>query len=92
MSLTSPGQHLVLVNEILGLPRSLRGDVVECGCYCGASTANLSLACALTGRKLIVCDSFEGLPNPKDEEKYEIHDESPEYYIWEGGSSAVKVA
>jgi O-methyltransferase len=85
-SLTSWQQNILLIEEIIGLPKSLKGDVVECGCYEGASTANLSLACALTNRRLIVCDSFEGLPKPKDDEKYEINAGSiGDYYIWEEG-------
>lgn len=36
--------------------------VVECGSFLGGSTAKLSHAAALSGRQLIVCDSFEGLP------------------------------
>ena len=46
------------------LPRS-KGAVVECGCWCGGSTANLSLVCDIVGRQLIVYDSFEGLPPPE---------------------------
>lgn len=84
-SLTTWQQHLILVEEILRLPKSLRGDVVECGCYNGASTVNLSLACGLVNRSLIVCDSFEGLPNPKIHEKFDIHADSIDYYIWEEG-------
>lgn len=84
-------QHLVLVEEILRVPKPLEGDVVECGCYGGASTANLSLACALTNRRLIVCDSFEGLPKPKDSEKYEINAGSiDDYYIWEEGEFSIE--
>ena len=55
-------EQLTLVAHILALPKSLKGEVVECGCYKGASTSSLSLACEMTGRRLIVCDSFEGLP------------------------------
>lgn len=55
-------EQLILVARVLSLPRELEGDVVECGCFKGASTASLSLACELTGRRLVVCDSFEGLP------------------------------
>jgi O-methyltransferase len=36
--------------------------VAEFGCFKGMSTASLSLACALTGRRLVVFDSFQGLP------------------------------
>jgi len=38
------------------------GALVECGCYKGGSSAKLSLVAAMTGRKLYVCDSFEGIP------------------------------
>lgn len=54
--------HLILAQEILNLPRSVLGDVMECGCWKGASTSSLSLVCRMVGRRLIVCDSFEGLP------------------------------
>jgi O-methyltransferase len=55
--------HVVLAREILDLPPDSEGVVVECGAYKGASSASLSLACSLTGRKLWVCDSFSGLPD-----------------------------
>ena len=57
--------HLVLATEILKLPppNELPGDIIECGCWKGASTASLSLACSMVGRRLIVCDSFAGLPD-----------------------------
>jgi len=57
--------HLILVTEILKLPpvSVLPGDIIECGCWKGASTASLSLACNMVGRRLIVCDSFAGLPD-----------------------------
>ncbi|MBF0623193.1 MAG: class I SAM-dependent methyltransferase [Magnetococcales bacterium] len=79
-------QHLRLVDEILRIPSQVPGDVVECGCYNGASSASLSLACALTGRRLLVCDSFEGLPEPEEAERYEIHSHDQGfYYVWEKG-------
>ena len=62
-------QHLLLVEEILRVPPGVRGDVVECGCAHGAATVALSLACAVTNRRLLVCDSFEGLPAPKPGEE-----------------------
>jgi hypothetical protein len=54
--------HVVLATAILKTPQSWQGDVIECGCWNGGSTASLSLVCSKVGRKLIVCDSFEGLP------------------------------
>jgi O-methyltransferase len=90
-------QHLLLFEEILSIPRSVKGDVVECGCFDGSTTIPLSIACGLTNRRLFVCDSFEGIPVPKDDEKFTIHGASVDYYIWEkgefsshGGLEAVK--
>jgi len=42
----------------------LVGPMIECGCYKGGATAKLSLVARATGRRLLVCDSFEGLPEP----------------------------
>ena len=60
----APGELLAIVEEIVQLPAAVPGVVVECGCYKGGSTAKLSLAARLAGRQLIVCDSFQGLPEP----------------------------
>ena len=38
------------------------GDVAEFGCFRGGSTAILSMACALAGKRLFVFDSFQGVP------------------------------
>ena len=46
------------------MPAGREGCVIECGCFKGGSTVNLSLAASLTGRELHVFDSFEGLPEP----------------------------
>jgi len=59
---TSPLVHVVLAREILGIPRDTAGAVIECGVWKGASSACLSLVCSMSGRTLLVCDSFEGLP------------------------------
>ncbi len=67
---TSWVSQTILATEILSLPAAITGDVIECGCWKGASTAALSLVCGLTGRKLIVCDSFAGLPN---DETQKVH-------------------
>jgi O-methyltransferase len=55
-------EHIVLVREILAIPSSLPGNVIECGVWKGASSCSLSLVCEMVGRKLLVCDSFRGLP------------------------------
>ena len=60
---TAPIYHVHMAKEIMNIPPDVNGTVVECGCFKGGSSAALSLVCRLTGRKLIVCDSFEGLPD-----------------------------
>src|SRR5215471_1082677 len=62
---TVPCEHfrremLVMVDYIL--LQAPDGPLVECGCYLGGSSAKLSLVARATGRRLYVCDSFEGLP------------------------------
>jgi hypothetical protein len=61
--------HLRLAAQILKIPPSVKGDVIECGCYKGGSSANLSLICDIVGRELVLCDSFEGLPDPEECDK-----------------------
>lgn len=89
-SLTTWQQHIVLSKAILSLPQSLNGDVVECGAFDGASTVNLSLVCSLTGRRLFVCDSFEGLPEPEESERQTIVAGSKAYYYWQQGEYATQ--
>lgn len=67
-----PKEALHVLEAILELPEEVPGAVVECGSYLGASTAKLSLAAAMTGRKLVVCDSFEGLPEVTAKDHTEI--------------------
>lgn len=67
---TSYKAHLAMAAKLFEVPPDVEGDVVECGCFYGGSTANLSLACALVGRRLHVYDSFEGLPPPTEGDKY----------------------
>lgn len=58
--------HLLMAAKIMNVPSSTSGVVVECGCYMGGSTVNLSLVAARCGRKLHVFDSFAGLPAPSE--------------------------
>ncbi len=64
-TLSSVVEHLELAATLLRIPREVEGCVVECGCYRGGSSVNLSIACAMVGRQLVICDSFEGLPPPR---------------------------
>ncbi len=61
-SATSRVYHIILIKEIFKLPKEVEGDLIECGAFCGATTATLSLAAKFTNRKLLVYDSFRGLP------------------------------
>ncbi|MGA7410227.1 MAG: TylF/MycF/NovP-related O-methyltransferase [Bryobacteraceae bacterium] len=67
---TSYKTALVMAVKLFEVPPEVPGCVVECGTWKGGTAASLSLACRLTGRKLIICDSFEGLPpgDPLDRE------------------------
>jgi len=67
---TSYKAHLAMASKLLEIPPEVRGVVVECGCWYGGSTANLSLICDIVGRDLIVYDSFEGLPPPEGNDLY----------------------
>jgi Macrocin-O-methyltransferase (TylF) len=67
---TSYKAHLAMAVKLLELAPTTEGVVVECGCWKGGSTANLSLICDIVGRNLVVYDSFEGLPAPEKNDKY----------------------
>lgn len=56
--------HLVMAMKLLEIAPEKEGVVVECGCFKGGATVNLSLICKITGRQLLIYDSFEGLPPP----------------------------
>ena len=66
---------LAVVDAIFGLAGREGLTVVEAGAGKGASTAKLSLATARAGGRLIVFDSFRGLP--KNEERHTRLDGSP---------------
>ena len=59
----SQQQILVFVRAILRAPRSSDGVIIEAGCFKGISSAKLSIAAALAAKELVICDSFEGLPD-----------------------------
>jgi O-methyltransferase len=56
--------HIAMAAKLLEIPPGVSGVVVECGCWVGGTTTNLSVICDIVGRDLIVYDSFEGLPAP----------------------------
>ena len=68
---SSPVEGLALAEAMMSL--SCPGDVVECGCYSGGSTSKLSIVAGMTGRRLHVFDSFEGLPDVEDWNRRDYH-------------------
>jgi len=67
---TSYKSQAAIAAKLFEIPKSVPGVVVECGCWKGGSTANLSLICKIAGRDLIVYDSFEGLPEAEINDRY----------------------
>ncbi len=56
-------EMLSFASSILSLSDSVKGAVVEAGCYKGGSGSKFSLAARLAGRQLYLFDSFQGLPD-----------------------------
>lgn len=55
-------EMLEIATAILRLPRGGPGVIVEAGTFKGASAAKLSLCAHLAGRRLVIFDSFQGIP------------------------------
>jgi O-methyltransferase len=72
-------EMLSFITTILTTPQSVRGCVVEAGCFQGGSTAKFSLAARLAGRRLVVFDSFEGLPENQEAHARTIFGEIPNF-------------
>jgi O-methyltransferase len=63
------------------------GDLIECGAWRGGACIFMRAILAayeVKDRLVWVSDSFEGLPNPKE-------DQYPEAHIWQGGEMAVSL-
>jgi len=67
----TPTDALFLAEALLCV--DCEGEMVECGCYAGGSTAKLSILAGVVGRKLFVFDSFEGLPEAARGELQDYH-------------------
>jgi hypothetical protein len=70
---TAPIVHVVLAQALLNVPPDVAGVAVECGAWKGASSCALSLVCERIGRRLLVCDSFQGLPDDGAKRHIGIH-------------------
>jgi len=70
---------IAVATAVLQTPQEVEGVVVEAGCYKGGSTAKFSLAARLANRRLIVFDSFEGLPANEESNQRSIYGEVPTF-------------
>jgi O-methyltransferase len=68
---TTPTDGLSLAEALLSL--DVDGAIVECGCYTGGSTAKLSIVARMMNKKLLVFDSFEGLPRTDQHHERDYH-------------------
>lgn len=57
---TTPTDGLFMAELLLNMQAP--GDLLECGCFAGGSSAKLSIVASILGRQLKIFDSFEGLP------------------------------
>ena len=76
---TSYKSHLVMSLKILETSNEVLGDIIECGTWKGGCAANLSLVCNMVGRKLLIFDSFEGLPEGDTEDRESKHYNKGDY-------------
>jgi len=85
---SSPTDGLFLAEAALDVDAA--GEMVECGCYQGGSTAKLSILASVTSRKLVVCDSFEGLPESDSHNDQDLHVRMPSEWMnpWKPGDWA----
>lgn len=59
-------EMLSVIEAILSVPPETQGCIVEAGCFKGGSTAKFSLAAQMANRRLVVFDSFEGIPDNQE--------------------------
>lgn len=69
-------EMISIITSILKIPEHIPGVVVEAGCFKGASTAKFSLAASQAGRKLVVFDSFRGIPSNTEDHGKNIYGDS----------------
>jgi O-methyltransferase len=80
VSAHTEGELLSVAARMLALPTDVNGAIVEAGCYQGASTAKLSIVAEFLGRKLVVFDSFRGIPpNEEDDGRKSAFGESTRF-------------
>lgn len=88
---TTPTDGLFLAELLLNV--ETEGAIVECGCYAGGSSAKLSILAKLLDRRLVVFDSFEGLPPVKEYYLRDKHCRRGESWVsdWTAGRYAARL-
>lgn len=71
--------HLAMAVKLLQVPPEVEGCVVECGTWKGGSATNLSLVCRHVRRKLVIFDSFQGLPEGRAGDREASHYQAGDY-------------
>lgn len=76
----------LILAELL-ISTSAAGDVVECGCFAGGSSAKLSIMAELLGKKLFIFDSFQGLLVDNEHDRSDYHARRPAGWLkpWSTG-------
>ncbi len=88
---TTPSDGLFLAEMLLNITAD--GAVVECGCYAGGSSAKLSILASLLNRDMIICDSFEGLPEVNSYNLRDAHCRRSSEWVtdWDKGRYAARL-
>lgn len=68
-SATDLNIHIYLAKHLLTLDDKEKNFIVECGAFKGATSVTLSIISKIIGRKLIIYDSFDGLPSQETGEQ-----------------------
>ncbi len=82
---STPNDSLAIAEAALSA--SAGGDLVECGCFKGGSTATLSIIAASLGKRLLVFDSFEGLPPVNQNEQVDYQGRDSRSCTWKNGAN-----
>ena len=82
---STPNDSLAIAEAALSA--SAGGDLVECGCFKGGSTAILSNIAATLGRRLRVFDSFAGLPPVEPDEQVDYQGRDSRSCTWKRGAN-----
>jgi O-methyltransferase len=88
---STPTDGLLLAEMLLNM--GAEGDMIECGCYAGGSSAKLSIIAGLLKRNLVVFDSFEGLPVAESNYLRDLHCRRGDDWMsdWSAGRFAARL-